>query len=127
MDFHLHNSVKHQYQHRNRGESASTLMLQHRCKLEVVTSVQSLQQLLYKYPAYCQHSDMDTEGGHFHFALPTPLMTLAKVFGEIKAMQKDNLNPIEMEGKDEKTDEEIKGLKFIARKIKILLEKNKKI
>lgn len=88
---------------------------------------EELQQLLYKYPAYCQHSDMDTEGGHFHFALPTPLMTLAKVFGEIKAMQKDNLNPIEMEGKEDKTDEEIKGLKFIARKIKILLEKNKKI
>ncbi len=42
-------------------------------------------------------------------------------------MQKDNLNDIPIETKDERGEEEIKGLKFIAKKIKILLEKNKKI
>jgi|JI10StandDraft_1071094.scaffolds.fasta_scaffold440410_2 hypothetical protein len=36
-------------------------------------------------------------------------------------MQKDNLNDIPVEAKDERGEEEIKGLKFIAKKIKILL------
>jgi hypothetical protein len=49
------------------------------------------------------------------------------VFADIKTMQKDNLNDIPIETKDERGEEEIKGLKFIAKKIKILLEKNKKI
>lgn len=42
-------------------------------------------------------------------------------------MQKDNLNEMPIEPKDDRTEEEIKGLKFIAKKIKFLLEKNKKI
>ena len=59
--------------------------------------------------------------------LPPPVLDLTKVFTEIKVMQKDNLSELPMEAKEEKTDEEVKGLKFIARKLKILLEKNKKI
>lgn len=59
--------------------------------------------------------------------LPAPTMSLARVFADIKTMQKDNLNDVPAESKDDKGEEEIKGLKFIAKKIKILLEKNKKI
>ena len=42
-------------------------------------------------------------------------------------MQKDNLNDIPAEPKDDRNEEEIKGLKFIAKKLKVLLEKNRKI
>ena len=56
-----------------------------------------------------------------------PILDLAKVFTDIKVMQKDNLSDLSMEVKEEKTDEEVKGLKFISKKLKILLEKNKRI
>jgi hypothetical protein len=59
--------------------------------------------------------------------LPSPILDLTKLFTEIKHLQKDNLSELPIETKEEKADEEIKGLKFIAKKLKILLEKNKKI
>ena len=63
----------------------------------------------------------------FQMHLPPPTYALHQVFQDIKAMQKDNLNDIANEAKDEKNEDEIKGLKFIAKKLKILLEKNRKI
>lgn len=59
--------------------------------------------------------------------LPPPVLDLTKVFTEIKILQKDNLSDLPIEAKEEKPDEEVKGLKFIAKKLKVLLEKNKKI
>jgi hypothetical protein len=53
--------------------------------------------------------------------LPAPTIDLSSVFADIKAMQKDNLNDVPIEFKDDKNEEEIRGLKFIAKKIKTLL------
>lgn len=59
--------------------------------------------------------------------LPVPVLDLSKVFTDIKILQKDNLSELPVEAKEEKGEEEVKGLKFISKKLKILLEKNKRI
>ena len=59
--------------------------------------------------------------------LPVPVLDISKVFTDIKILQKDNLSELPIEAKEEKGEEEVKGLKFISKKLKVLLEKNKRI
>jgi hypothetical protein len=41
---------------------------------------------------------MNYEGGSFNMCLPVPTLCLSKVFADIQALQKDNLNDGPMEG-----------------------------